>query len=150
MKRFLITILLGLMLIVPSITFAKTSDGNVLRWVEEQMETDQIYPTPKIYRLPAHELKVLYCGLTPECTDLSTFPVEVMAFYNPKTETVFITDYEDECKEETVLAHELTHYVQDKIYGLVGGTEMGRAVMEMQAYAMMDLYASKFCGAGGR
>ena len=73
-----------------------------------------------------------------------------MAFYNPKTQVIYITDYEDDCWEEAVLAHELTHYVQDKIYGLANNTEMGRVFMEMQAYAMMDLYASKFCGAGGR
>ncbi len=145
MKKLLMTILLGLALIVPSITFAKTSDGNVLRWVEEQMEIEQSYPLPEIYRLPEDELRELYCALVAECVSVDTYPRHIMAFYHTKKDIIFLTDYEDECWEEAVLAHELVHYIQDKIYKAANETHIGQAYMEAQAYAAMEFYDEEFC-----
>jgi len=122
-------------------------------------------------RLRRSELVLKKFGLLPREFDLQTFLVallreEVAGFYDPKTKTVNLLDWVPIEEQEPVMAHELTHALQDQSVGLEkwmkrGDKDLGEirkdptpqdiendeiddvreAVVEGQAQAMMFQYA---------
>ena len=122
-------------------------------------------------RLRRSELVLKKFGLLPPGFDLETFLVallkeEVAGYYDPKTKTVNLLDWVPMEEQEPVMAHELTHALQDQDVGLQkwmkkGDKDLGEikhnptpqeiqddeidnareAVIEGQAQAMMFQYA---------
>jgi len=122
-------------------------------------------------RLRRSELVLKKFGLLPRDFDLQTFLVallreEVAGYYDPKTRTVNLLDWVPMAEQEPVMAHELTHALQDQDVGLQkwmkkGDKDLGEikkdptpadiendeidntreAVLEGQAQAMMIQYA---------
>jgi hypothetical protein len=122
-------------------------------------------------RLRRSELVLKKFGLLPREFNLETFLVallreEVAGYYDPKTKTVNLLDWVPIAEQEPVMAHELTHALQDQAIGLQkwmkkGEKDLGElskdptpadiendemdnareAVIEGQAQAMMFQYA---------
>ncbi len=122
-------------------------------------------------RLRRSELVLKKFGLLPRDFNLETFLVallreEVAGYYDPKTKTVNLLDWVPMEEQEPVMAHELTHALQDQAVGLQkwmkkGDKDLGEirkdptptdiendeidnareAVIEGQAQAMMFQYA---------
>src|ERR1700686_443426 len=122
-------------------------------------------------RLRRSELVLKKFGLLPRDFKLETFLVallreEVAGYYDPKTKTVNLLDWVPMEEQEPVMAHELTHALQDQSIGLQkwmkkGEKDLGEirkdptpadiendemdnareAVIEGQAQAMMFQYA---------
>ncbi len=122
-------------------------------------------------RLRRSELVLKKFGLLPRDFDLESFLVkllreEVAGYYDPKTKTVNLLDWVPIAEQEPVMAHELTHALQDQSFGLQkwmkkGDKDLGEikkdptpadiendemdnareAVLEGQAQAMMIQYA---------
>src|ERR1700686_4890437 len=122
-------------------------------------------------RLRRSELVLKKFGLLPRDFDLQTFLVallreEVAGYYDPKTKTVNLLDWVPIEEQEPVMAHELTHALQDQSVGLQKWMKKGEknlgeirkdptpadiendemdnareAVIEGQAQAMMFQYA---------
>ena len=122
-------------------------------------------------RLRRSELVLKKFGLLPSDFNLETFLVsllreEVAGYYDPKTKTVNLLDWVPIEEQEPVMAHELTHALQDQSVGLQkwmkkGEKDLGEirkdptptdiendemdnareAVLEGQAQAMMFQYA---------
>jgi len=122
-------------------------------------------------RLRRSELVLKKFGLLPRDFNLETFLVallreEVAGYYDPKTKTVNLLDWVPMEEQEPVMAHELTHALQDQSIGLQkwmkkGDKDLGEirkdptpadiendemdnareAVIEGQAQAMMFQYA---------
>jgi hypothetical protein len=122
-------------------------------------------------RLRRSELVLKKFGLLPRDFNLETFLVallreEIAGYYDPKTKTVNLLDWVPMEEQEPVMAHELTHALQDQSFGLQkwmkrGDKDLGEikkdptpadieddemddtreAVVEGQAQAMMFQYA---------
>jgi hypothetical protein len=122
-------------------------------------------------RLRRSELVLKKFGLLPHEFDLQTFLVallreEVAGYYDPKTRTVNLLDWVPMEEQEPVMAHELTHALQDQAVGMQkwmkkGDKDLGEikkdptpadiendetdsareAIIEGQAQAMMFQYA---------
>jgi hypothetical protein len=74
-------------------------------------------------RLQRTELVLKKFGLLPRDFDLQTFLVallkeQVAGYYDAKTKTVNLLDWIDADEQKPVLAHELTHALQDQSFGL--------------------------------
>ena len=74
-------------------------------------------------RLRRSELVLKKFGLLPREFNLETFLVallreEVAGYYDPKTKTVNLLDWVPIEEQEPVMAHELTHALQDQSVGL--------------------------------
>jgi hypothetical protein len=74
-------------------------------------------------RLRRSELVLKKFGLLPRDFNLETFLVallreEVAGYYDPKTKTVNLLDWLPMDEQEPVMAHELTHALQDQSFGL--------------------------------
>ncbi len=122
-------------------------------------------------RLRRSELVLKKFGLLPRDFNLETFLVailreEIAGYYDPKTKTVNLLDWVPIQEQEPVMAHELTHALQDQSVGLQKWMKKGErdlaemrreptptdieydemdnareAVVEGQAQAMMFQYA---------
>lgn len=124
-----------------------------------------------VQRLRRSELVLKKFGLLPRDFNLETFLVailreEIAGYYDPKTKTVNLLDWVPIEEQEPVMAHELTHALQDQSVGLQKWMKKGErdlaemkreptpidiendemdnareAVIEGQAQAMMFQYA---------
>ncbi len=90
----------------------------VVSYLEKNMKEDK-----DAQRLQRSELVLKKFGLLPRDFDLKTFLVallreQVAGYYDPKTKTVNLLDWLDVEQQRPVLAHELTHALQDQSYDL--------------------------------
>ncbi|HEY3972495.1 MAG TPA: hypothetical protein VGM18_05790 [Candidatus Sulfotelmatobacter sp.] len=142
-----------------------TSRDEVVAFLTKHMDDEDTK------RLKRSELVLKKFGLLPRDFKLETFMVallreEVAGYYDPKTKTVNLLDWVPMEEQEPVMAHELTHALQDQSVGLnkwlkKGDKDLGEikkdptstdiendeindvreAVIEGQAQAMMFQYA---------
>ena len=90
----------------------------VVAYLKKNMADDK-----DIQRLSRTELVLKKFGLLPKNFDLQTFLVglleeQVAAYYDAKTKTVNLLDWVIPDLQRPVLAHELTHALQDQSFGL--------------------------------
>jgi len=83
-------------------------------------------------RLQRSALVLKKFGLLPRDFDLPKFLVallkeQVAGFYDPETKTVNLLDWVDAEQQKPVLAHELTHALQDQSFGLEKWMKVGAA-----------------------
>jgi hypothetical protein len=142
-----------------------TSRDEVVAYLTKHMKDEDVK------RLQRSELVLKKFGLLPREFDMEKLLVdllreEVAGYYDPKTKTVNLLDWVPMEEQEPVLAHELTHALQDQSIGLdkwmkKGDRDLGEikkdptpediendemddareAVVEGQAQAMMFQYA---------
>ncbi len=142
-----------------------TSRDEVVAYLTKHMKDEDVK------RLQRSELVLKKFGLLPREFDMEKLLVdllreEVAGYYDPKTKTVNLLDWVPMEEQEPVLAHELTHALQDQAVGLdkwmkKGEKDLGEikkdptpddiendeiddareAVVEGQAQAMMFQYA---------
>src|ERR1700678_3736279 len=94
------------------------SRDEVVAYLEKNMAEDK-----DAQRLRRSELVLKKFGLLPRDFDLQTFLVallreQVAGYYDPKTKTVHLLDWVPMEEQEPVMAHELTHALQDQAVGL--------------------------------
>jgi len=90
----------------------------VQAFVQKNMKDDK-----DAKRLERSEVVLKKFGLLPRDFDLKTFLVallreQVAGYYDPKTKTVNLLNWVDAEQQKPVLAHELTHALQDQSFGL--------------------------------
>jgi len=90
----------------------------VADYIRKHMEEDE-----DSQRLQRGELVLKKFGLLPREFDLKTYLVgllreQVAGYYDPKTKTVNLLDWVDPEEQKPVLAHELTHALQDQNFDL--------------------------------
>lgn len=95
-----------------------TGREEVVSYLHKNMDEDK-----DVQRLKRTELVLKKFGLLPKDFDLQTFLVglleeQVAGYYDSKTKTVNILDWVAPDLQRPVLAHELTHALQDQSFGL--------------------------------
>jgi hypothetical protein len=95
-----------------------TSREEVVAYLENNMREDK-----DAQRLQRSELVLKKFGLIPRDFNLGKFLVallreQVAGYYDPKTKTVNLLDWLDADQQRPVLAHELTHALQDQSFNL--------------------------------
>jgi hypothetical protein len=95
-----------------------TTRDEVVAYLEKSMAEDK-----DAQRLRRSELVLKKFGLLPADFDLQKFLVsmlreQIAGYYDPKTQTVNLLDWIGPEQQRPVLAHELTHALQDQSFGL--------------------------------
>src|SRR5579862_5729436 len=108
-----------------------TTRDEVVAYLEKSMAEDK-----DAKRLQRSELVLKKFGLLPRAFDLHKFLVtllreQIAGYYDAKTKTVNLLDWLDAEQQRPVLAHELTHALQDQSFGLekwlkVGDTDLDK------------------------
>jgi len=107
-----------------------TSRDEVVAYLEKTMAEDK-----DAQRLRRSELVLKKFGLLPRDFDLQTFLVallreQVAGYYDMKTKTVNLLDWIDIEQQRPVMAHELTHALQDQSVGLEKWMKAGDTDLE--------------------
>lgn len=94
------------------------SREEVQKYIEDRMKDDE-----DARRLQRSEVVLKKFALLPEQFELRTFLVgllkeQVAGFYDSKKKTVYLLDWVEPEAQKSVLAHELTHALQDQNFGL--------------------------------
>jgi len=110
----------------------------VWRYIQERMESDE-----DAQRLERSEIELKKFGLLPRDFDLRTFLVELLkeqvaGFYDAKTKTVYLLDWVAPEQQKPVLAHELTHALQDQNYDMQEMTKRAKATAKLNGAQMLD------------
>lgn len=95
-----------------------TSRDEVVAYLQKNMAEDK-----DAKRLRRSELVLKKFGLLPQDFDLGKFLVgllkeQIAGYYDPKTKVVNLLDWVDVAAQRPVLAHELTHALQDQSFNL--------------------------------
>jgi hypothetical protein len=111
-----------------------TSRDEVVAFLEKSMAEDK-----DALRLRRSELVLKKFGLVPHDFDLQSFLVnllreQVAGYYDPKTKTVNLLDWLDAEAQRPVLAHELTHALQDQSFGLEKWLKAGDTDIDEKKY----------------
>jgi hypothetical protein len=90
----------------------------VEKYIEDRMKDDQ-----DARRLERSQVVLKKFALLPQQFDLRSFMIgllkeQVAGFYDSKTKTVYLLDWVDPGSQSAVLAHELTHALQDQNFNL--------------------------------
>ena len=107
-----------------------TSRDEVVAYLEKTMSEDK-----DAQRLRRSELVLKKFGLLPRDFDLQTFLVallreQVAGYYDMRTKTVNLLDWVDIEQQRPVMAHELTHALQDQNFGLEKWMKIGDTDLE--------------------
>lgn len=102
-----------------------TSRDEVEAYLVKSMDEDK-----DTQRLRRSELVLKKFGLLPRDFDLRTYQTallreQVAGYYDPKTQTVNLLDWLPAEQQKPVLAHELTHALQDQSFGLENWMKAG-------------------------
>jgi hypothetical protein len=107
----------------------------VVAFIRKHMQEDD-----DAQRLRRSELVLKKFGLLPRTFDLQTFLLallreQVAGYYDPKAKTVNLLDWIEAEQQKPVLAHELTHALQDQAFGLekymkAGDADLGTSKKE--------------------
>jgi hypothetical protein len=94
------------------------SRDEVGRYIESHMQDDE-----DTQRLEHSAVVLKKFGLLPHDFDLQKFLLEMLreqvaGYYDSKTKTVYLLDWVEPEQQKPVLAHELTHALQDQNFGL--------------------------------
>jgi hypothetical protein len=103
-----------------------TSRDKVTEWLKERMRDEEV-----AQRLDNAELVLKKLGLLPRDFDLTSFYLELMreqvaGFYNTKNKTMYLLDWMPLEQQRPVIAHELTHALQDQSFQLEEWMKAGR------------------------
>jgi IrrE N-terminal-like domain len=95
-----------------------TSRDKVGEWINERLRDEQTAE-----RLENGELVSKKLGLLPRDFDLRSFYLDLMreqvaGFYNPRNKTMYLLDWMPLAQQRPVMAHELTHALQDQSFQL--------------------------------
>jgi hypothetical protein len=95
-----------------------TGRDEVVKYLQKSMAEDK-----DAQKLRRSELVLKKFGLLPQDFDLSKFLVallreQIAGYYDPKKKTVNLLDWVDVAAQRPVLAHELTHALQDQSFDL--------------------------------
>ena len=102
------------------------SYDEILAWVANELEIEGDYPLPEIFITSKNNLQEILIGKTKKshmlwakvygevearkmmnkCLD------EILGLFDPETKVIYVGDFMDSCKTQSIIAHELTHYLQ--------------------------------------
>jgi predicted SprT family Zn-dependent metalloprotease len=74
---------------------------------------------------------------------------DLLGLFNPKAKVIYVGSFMEQCKFNSIVAHEITHYFQVLEEGIIDtqstGFEYIHLFREMQAGNIMDMYMKAFC-----
>jgi hypothetical protein len=80
---------------------------------------------------------------------LDDYLENVLGLFDETTLTIYVADFIDSCTRQAIFAHEMVHYFQNLIEGIIPedrySKDQERFIREMRAYKIQDDYTLAFC-----
>lgn len=164
-KRIIISLILAFVLPVTILATPalSVSHEEIFIWVVDELSIVKDYSMPKILLVSKKELQFVFKENTERSYQrwsqmygndeadriLDFYLQEVIGLFDPDTRKIYVGSFLDPCKLESIVAHELTHYLQFMQHGKIDsdmyGAEHIRAKNEIQAEIIENKYIKTFC-----
>jgi hypothetical protein len=161
MKKLMIAIALSLSFLFSSATKAELEWEHIefiWEWTKEELKYEGDEPICSITIVPRSTIIKVWMSRT--CKYLADYIDEygiekgteqfvnhatvVRAFFDKKEPEIYLTDFNDDCIEASLLAHEFTHYIQ-YLKGTLGDDPHTHSNNELEAEAIEGTYYNIFC-----
>lgn len=135
----------------------------IFNWVAVELKMEEDYPMPEIKVVPREELQgefkkniensyqrwvEEYGEITAQET-MDRYLSEVIGLFDPKTKIIYVGDFMESCKFDSIVAHEVTHYFQIMKFGRAQPGSMGfedtHFFREMQAEHIGRKFIEDLC-----
>ncbi len=110
--------------------------SGALLWVIAQFGSSGVLPAPIVQWASQQQMVQVAAATEPSMRDyIRDHGLQLGGLYIPDADKIYLRDGldMDDPRDQSVLVHELVHYVQDQL-GVTGTTEQ----LEAQAYALQD------------
>lgn len=139
------------------------SHEEIFSWVARELKIDTDYPMPQINVVPKEELQKVFrkeswrsykqwvteYGESQAKKTMDLYLNEVIGLFNPKTKIIYVGNFMEPCNFDSIVAHEIVHYMQVMKDGQVDLQSMGfdsvHFFREMQASNIAKKYMKAFC-----
>lgn len=152
-----------LLLLAPS-NGISMSENQIFEWVAKELKIKEQYKMPIIQYVSKTKLQEVFLetskpsynrwtreyGKKKAAELMDLYSNEVIGFFIPKTGDLYIGEFLESCKKESIVAHELVHFFQHMKDGPIdpksGNVANKNLFREMQAGNIEKKYMEKFCG----
>ena len=168
-KRFLICIplLAGVVILLGAGQGLCQTAEEIFRWTARQMKIEQQLEMPSIRYADIDELKQVFIennqnaylsweseyGKEGARKILKLYLDEIIGLYDVDSGVIYVGSFLSPCRRKAILAHEMTHYFQNKVRGTQPtGWEDALTmhfVREMEAYKIEKRFTEDFCSDTG-
>jgi hypothetical protein len=137
--------------------------SKIFAWVARQMNIAGAGALPAVYYVDKAKLQAVFFranrrsyrrwkarfGTRKAKEFLNTYLEALVGVFDPDTKSIYIGRFLPKCRQQAVLAHEITHYFQVRTGGRVDpeadGADNMKLWQEMQADAIEQRYVEHFC-----
>ena len=164
-NKILFTLLLALSLMIYSGPECDFSHEEIFAWVANELEITTNYPMPAILIVSQEELQRIFSKDNEQSLKrwagrygdekankiMDRYLKEILGLFDPKTNVIYVGNFLEPCKQQSIIAHELTHYFQAmeprKIdpQSYYGDSNMIRFGNEMEASNIENTFKGTFC-----
>jgi hypothetical protein len=170
MKKTLLCLSLSLILtlVIHRGKALSMSHEEIFNWVSQEIGVDKDYPMPQIRIVSKKELQNVFrkdteqsyqrwVGKYGEAEAIKTMNLylkEVIGLFNPKTKVIYVGDFMEPCEFNSIVAHEMTHYLQVMAYGTADSQSDGLDDVyyyrELEASVIGNRYVKTHCDGADR
>lgn len=166
--RIKIIIYVIFLLCIPALAGAGPNHGltnqDIFSWITTKLEFDKNYAMPQIQLVSQEKLQKIFRKTNEnsfkrwadkygkEMADemIAFYLKEVIGLFVPKTCSLYVGNFIEPCKRDSIIAHELVHYLQHMQDGPVPPNtkqaEHAHLFREMQAGKIEKDFMKTFCG----
>ncbi len=141
----------------------EVSHEEIFNWVAHKLKIDIDYPMPQINVVPKEMLQRVFrkqsalsykqwvkeLGKDEANKTMDMYLKEVIGLFDPKTKIIYVGSFLDPCKFDSIVAHEIVHYLQVMKDGRVNPHSIRfdnvHFLREMQASDIAQKYMKTFC-----
>lgn len=142
-----------------------SSSETIFKWVKAELKSTENYPVPVVHFLNKKGLQKVFLqynersfkswadeyGQKKADELLTLYLDQVQGLCIPETQQLYVGSFIEDCKRDSIVAHELVHYFQVKKDGVLDldsyDFENKHLYNEMQAGMIERTYLEDFCGA---
>ena len=124
------TLLLCLAVLATISGYTKPAQGmpleEIYHWVSQQLKVSTDYPFPQVSVIDREELEIVWrkkntrsyqswvehYGANKARETMDQLLDELLGLFDPTTKIIYVGSFMDTCKTDSILAHEITHYLQ--------------------------------------
>jgi len=158
----ILILLLALPIIIYSGPAFGLSHEEIFNWVANELEITTDYPMPAILIVPQEALQRIFNKATEQSLERwakiygheeahnirDRYLKEVLGLFDPKTKVIYVGDFMEPHKQQSIIAHEITHYFQTMERGTIDPQSYGAAetvtVYEMEASHIENTFMETF------
>jgi hypothetical protein len=162
-------IFIGLILSLMLPTFAYSgpardiSHEEIFTWIATELKVKKGYPMPEIRIVSRQELQRTFRNASEKSLKrwagiygrekanqmMIQYLEEIIGLFEPKTNLIYVGGFLKACKQDSIIAHELTHYIQVMEKGEIGPSDYRvdkvRFFRELEASNVEDKFVKTFC-----